>query len=214
MADTPDLKARLAPDPVLDKVFSQARELLGAEGLSNLIRNAFGSAVIDEITASAAESNERVSKLDDDARVLSEQGWVVSGIVVPFEPYQHAATLYSQGNDVEAERLLIEIWTEESRQAVVDRVATLYLNESTSRIAAARMELLTEASALHGQGRFAGAIPILLGLHFFQHLQKEEVGDLRDVCKWVRHVGFPHHFAKALKEILKRGIIHTITLRQ
>ncbi len=60
----------------------------------------------------------------------------------------------------------------------------------------------------------AAGVVRLLGVHFFEHLQKQQVGNLRDVGDGVGDVGFPHHFAETFEQILERGVIHEIMRRQ
>ena len=58
------------------------------------------------------------------------------------------------------------------------------------------------------------AVVRLLGVHFFEHLQEQKIGNLRDVGDGVGDVGFPHYLAETFEQILQRGIVHMIMRRQ
>ena len=160
--DIPSLSKRLGPDPELDAIFAGVRELIGPEALSDLIQDVLGAARIDQIVAQSASNAALIARLERDADVLREHRWVLSGIVVPVEAFQRAVDAYEDRRNLDAEQILAAAWTAELREAVVALVTTVYLDENTRPIAQARRDLLAEASALHDEQRFAGAIPILL----------------------------------------------------
>lgn len=153
---------RLTSDPKIEGILEAAQEVLGKKGLAKLLRSYLGNAVIDDLAAAVDEQTEFIQNIDADSCTLAEHGWLLPEIIVPLAGYRAAADAYRSGDASAAEEVLTNAWTETVRRSVTSRISSLYPDEADFPIALAREQLLDEASALHEEGRYAGAIPIVL----------------------------------------------------
>ena len=144
-----------------------------AQGLSLLARSPLAVVLrllgVDKETlanARGAEANYQrlVSEPDRIAAALAPHGWIFHGLA-HLEAYGAAATLVEEGKVEEAEELLVKTYNADDHVFIrfYHRVFSLYREDEKRRqIGLARQRLLDEAYELHKEGRYAGAIAIVL----------------------------------------------------
>ncbi|MEJ7793670.1 MAG: hypothetical protein WKF65_17025 [Gaiellaceae bacterium] len=119
---------------------------------------------LDDAKALRRTYERLVSEPDRVADALAPLGWAFHEMA-PFDDYVAAATLVGQGKTEEAEDLLTESYNGEDgvHLRFFHRVWSLYSgDEQREAIAQNRQRLLQEAYDLHTQGRYAGAIALVL----------------------------------------------------
>ncbi len=144
-----------------------------AQGLAALAGTPFGRVLrwlgvdqqtLDQAKELAGNYAKLVSEPDRIAPLLAPLGWVFHGLA-HVEAYGAAATLVEQGKVGEAEELLVETYNEDDHAFIrfYNRVWSLYQGDEQRReIGLARQRLLDEGYELHKEGRYAGAIAIIL----------------------------------------------------
>jgi hypothetical protein len=155
---------RLDPDGELGRRVKELATIARPPYASELGRLGVDQTTIDEASG-ATESYERlVSSPDRIARLLGPLGWIPHGLA-DVEAYDAAAALVEQGEVDEAEESLVRAYNDDDHACIrfYNRVSSLYQGDEPRRaIGRERRRLLDEAFELHTEGRYAGAISIVL----------------------------------------------------
>lgn len=120
--------------------------------------------ILDQAVEASATYERLISAPDRIAALLGPLGWIPHNLAHA-AAYDAAATLAEKGKVEEAEELLVTAYNEADQASIrfYHRVFSLYQGDERRRaIGLARSRLLDEAYELHSEGRYAGAISIVL----------------------------------------------------
>jgi len=144
-----------------------------AQGLALLAGSPFGRVLrwlgadqetLDQAEELAANYQRLISGPGRIADLLGPLGWIPQSLAHD-DAYEAATALVQEGKIEEAEKLLVETYNEDDHVFIrfYQRVISLYQGDEARReIGLARSRLLDEAYELHKEGRYAGAIAIVL----------------------------------------------------
>jgi hypothetical protein len=121
-------------------------------------------ATFDKVQEARGAYNRLISELERTAVILGPLGWIAHGLAHT-EAYSAAATLAEQGRTEEAEELLVRTYNDDNFAFIrfYQRVMSLYQeNDHWNKIGLERLRVLNEAYDLHREGRYAGAIALVL----------------------------------------------------
>ena len=118
---------------------------------------------LDAASAARQTYDDLVSAPAQIVQHLTPLGWAFFGDS-PLDDYRQAAHLVEAGQVDEADELLTEKWNEGNLLLrAAQRMFGLYWgDDEREQIAHERARLLREALDLHREGRYAGAVPIVL----------------------------------------------------
>lgn len=155
---------RLDPGGELGK---QARELaaLAKPPFGTILRwLGADEATIEQVRQAPGMYERLISSPDRTAALLGPLGWIPHDLAHA-EAYDAAANLVEEGKVEEADELLVAAYNENDHAYIRfhNRVWSLYQGDDSRRaIGWERQRLLDEAFELHKEGRYAGAISIVL----------------------------------------------------
>lgn len=99
------------------------------------------------------------------AEVLSPRGWILFGLA-PIEEYVQAVALIEAGRPEEADQLVEDAWNDPDGIRLSwahRRIRSIYEKSREHReVGHARQQLVREAVALHQEGRYGAAVPVVL----------------------------------------------------
>jgi hypothetical protein len=173
MADRNQASKRPKPKSYAERLDPGGKLGEQAKGLGVLAGPFFGPvlrrlgvdrATLEQARQAPATYERLIAGPDRIAALLGPLGWIPHNLAHA-EAYEAAATLVEEGKVEEAEELLVAAYGENDHAFIRfhNRVWSLYQGDDSRRaIGRERQRLLNEAFELHKEGRYAGAISIVL----------------------------------------------------
>lgn len=173
MAETKDTSCTPEPKSYAERLDPGGEFGKQAKGLALLAGSPFGRVLrwlgvdqetLDQAKELTATYQKLISSPDRIADLLGPLGWIPHNLAHA-EAYDAAAALVEEGKAEEAEELLVKTYNEDDYVFIrfYHRVFSLYHGDEARReVGLARSRLLDEAYELHKEGRYAGAIALVL----------------------------------------------------